>query len=412
MDTSGRAELLSRNMEKKKKTPFIFILVLAFIAAIAYLMLHGSGKPGPNAEEAKEGATPADATPVVELTDKQVEAIKIAPVGSYSFPLEKSAVGSIDFDEDLAVPVFAPYQGKIISAFAGLGDEIQKGQALYTIDSPDLVQAESVLIAAAAALELTNSELIRAKSLHGTLQGVSQRELEQAVSDQQTAEGNLRAARSSVLVFGKTPAEIDQIVASRTIDPALVVKSPIAGQITARNAQPGLLVQPGVTPAPYSVADGSTKWMIANVTEGESPLMRTGMPVKVNVMALPDEVFAGKISAMAALVDPNTHRVMVRSDIQDPKHELRPGMLATFVIQVKAPVLATAIPANGVVREGDGTYTAWVTSDRRKFFQRIVKLGLQKDGLYETLDGLKRGELAVSDGAVFLSNILQAGPSD
>jgi membrane fusion protein, heavy metal efflux system len=293
-----------------------------------------------------------------------------------------------------------------------LGDEVQKGQALYTIDSPDLVQAESVLIAAAAALELTNSELNRAKALHGASQGVSQRELEQAISDQQTAEGNLRAARSAVLVFGKTPAEIDQIVASRTIDPALVVKSPITGQITARNAQPGLLVQPGVTPAPYSVADGSTKWMLANVTEGESPLIRNGMPVRVKVMALPDQEFEGKISAMAALVDPNTHRVTVRSDVLDPKHELRPGMLATFVIMVKAPVLATAIPANGVVREGDGTMTAWVTTDRRKFFQRKVKLGLQKDGQYEALDGLKRGELAVTDGAVFLSNILEAGPSD
>jgi len=399
-------------MEKTKRKPFIIIVLIAVIAAIAYFMLRGSGKPGPNAEEAKGAPSATDATAIVELTDKQVEAIKIEPVGSYPFPLEKTAVGSIDFDEDLAVPVFAPYQGKIISAFMGLGDEVQKGQALYTIDSPDLVQAESALIAAAAALDLTNSELTRAKALHGAVQGVSQRELEQATSDQQTAEGNLRAARSAVLVFGKTPAEIDQIVATRTIDPALVVKSPITGQITARNAQPGLLVQPGATPAPYSVADGSTKWMLANVTEVESPLIRMGMPVRVKVMALPDEEFEGKISAMAALVDPNTHRVMVRSDVLDPKHELRPGMLATFFIQVKASVQATAIPASGVVREGDGTMTAWVTNDRRKFFQRTVKLGLQKDGRYEALDGLKKGELAVTDGAAILSNLLEAGPSD
>ena len=56
--------------------------------------------------------------------------------------------------------------------------------------------------------------------------------------------------------------------------------------------------------------------------------------------------------------------------------------------------------------------TVWVTNDRRKFFQRKVKLGLQKDGQYEAVDGLKKGELAVTDGAVFLSNILEAGPSD
>jgi cobalt-zinc-cadmium efflux system membrane fusion protein len=152
--------------------------------------------------------------------------------------------------------------------------------------------------------------------------------------------------------------------------------------------------------------------MLANVTESESPMIRTGMPVRVRILALPGAEFAGKISAMAALIDPNTHRVMVRSDVLDPKHELRPGMLATFVIEVKAPVVATAIPANGVVREGDGTMTAWVTNDRRKFFQRKVKIGLQRDGRYEALEGLKQGELAVTDGAVFLSNILEAGPSD
>jgi len=52
-----------------------------------------------------------------------------------------------------------------------------------------------------------------------------------------------------------------------------------------------------------------------------------------------------------AAVDPNTHRVTIRSEIADPKNELRPGMLANFVIRVQEPVEATAIPANGVVRE-------------------------------------------------------------
>jgi cobalt-zinc-cadmium efflux system membrane fusion protein len=87
-------------------------------------------------------------------------------------------------------------------------------------------------------------------------------------------------------------------------------------------------------------------------------------------------------------------------------------MLATFVIQVHDPVEATAIPVEGVVRNGDGTMVAWVTADRHHFIQRIVKIGLQTDGQYQILDGLKPGELAVTDGAIFLSNILYAPPSD
>ena len=123
-------------------------------------------------------------------------------------------------------------------------------------------------------------------------------------------------------------------------------------------------------------------------------------------------VFKGKVSKIYETVDPNTHRVTIRSEISDPKNDLRPGMLANFVIRVDAPVEATAIPANGVVREPDGTMGAWVTTDRRTFTEKIIKVGLRNDGRVQILDGLQRGELVVSDGAVFLSNMLQAPPSD
>jgi cobalt-zinc-cadmium efflux system membrane fusion protein len=347
----------------------------------------------------------------VDLAPGQLKAIKIEPVGTCLFPVEKAAIGSIDYDQDLSVQVFPPYQGKIITAFASLGDDIQKGQPLYTIDSPDLIQAESTLIGAAAAFALTSKELARAQGLYGT-NGVSERELEQATSDQQTAEGALKAARDAVRLFGKTEAEIDQVAATRKIDPALLVPSPLTGRVTVRNAQPGLLVQPGNPPAPYSVADLSTKWMVANVTESDSPLFHVGQPVQAEVMAYSGRVFAGRISTLGTAVDPNTHRVMVRCEIADPKYELRPGMLASFVIRVQDPVESVAIPMNGVVRNGDGTMAAWVTTDRHRFLQRILQLGLQTDGRYQVLEGLQRGELAVTDGAVFLSNILYAPPTD
>ena len=99
----------------------------------------------------------------LELSPSQLNAIKIEPVGSYLFPVDEQAVGNIDFDDDLSVQVFPPYQGNIIKALVELGDEVQKDQPLYTIDSPDLIQAESTLIGAAATFELTSKELDRAK---------------------------------------------------------------------------------------------------------------------------------------------------------------------------------------------------------------------------------------------------------
>lgn len=372
---------------------------------------HGQIKDAnvPQPSNINSSATSSEAA--LDLSPSQLSAIKIEPAGTYLFPVEEEAVGSIDFDGNLSVQVFPLYQGTILNMLVELGAQVQKGQPLYTIKSPDLIQADSTLIGAAATFELTNKELDRAKSLNGT-NGVSQRELEQATSDQQTAEGALKAAWDAVRVFGKTDAEIDQMISSRKIDPALVVRSPISGKVTAKNAQPGFLVQPGNDPAPYSVADVSIKWMLADVIESEIPLLHLGQPVQVEVMAYPGRVFKGKISKIYSMVDPNTHRVTTRSEIADPHDELRPGMLANFVIRVHDAVESTAIAANGVVREADGTMTAWVTTDRRHFAQRIVKTGLRRDGQVQILAGLRRGELAVTDGAVFLSNMLEAPPTD
>ncbi len=360
------------------------------------------------AESAPEKTAAPPGTPSVELNDKQMNTVKVERVGEYVFPVEKFSVGSIDFNEEMTVQVFTPYQGKILELFAKVGDEVKKGQTLFTIDSPDLLAADSNLIAAAGVLDLTTRNLARLKVLYET-RAVSQHDLEQAISDQQTAEGTLRTARDAVRIFGKTDAEIDMIVKERRADPTLIVPSPITGRVTARNAAPGLLVQPGNAPAPYSVADISTMWMLANVAESDVPAFHVGQEVKVSLLAYPDKIFEGRISTMDSMVDSNSHRLLTRSEIKDPAHELRSGMFATFVIRTGDPLHSLAVPLDGVVREGDGTMTVWVTSDRRRFTQRVVKIGMRKDGLRQILEGLQPGELVASEGALFLSNMVVIG---
>jgi cobalt-zinc-cadmium efflux system membrane fusion protein len=305
----------------------------------------------------------------------------------------------------MSVQVFTPYSGRIVALFAEVGNDVKKGQTLFTIDSADLLQAESNLIAAAGVLELDNKNLARLQDLY-TTRAVSQHDLEQAASDQQTAQGNLAAARNAVRIFGKTDADIDHIIATRTADSTLVVPSPIDGRVTARSAAPGLFVESGNAPAPFSVADIGTMWMVANVPESDSPAFRVGQQVKVGIDAFMGRTFDGTITTVGAAVDPNTRRVPVRSIIKDPQHELRSGMFANFTITVGAPVRSPAIPLDGVVREGDGTMTAWVTADRRRFVQRIVKIGEECDGYRQILSGVQVGELVATEGAIFLSNAL------
>lgn len=344
----------------------------------------------------------------VDLTEKQAAAVKIGPVPSRDFALLKTAVGTIDFNENLLVQVFSQYQGKILKAFYNIGDEVKAGEVLFTIDSPDLLQAESTLLAAAGVLELQKKTLARLTNLMKS-GGSAQKDVDQSTSDQQTAEGNFKAAKDAVRIFGKSDAEIEQILNDRKVDSTLVVPSPIAGRVVARNAAPGYLTQPGVAPAPFTVADLSTMWMLANVIETDAPAYKLGQQVQVTVPAYPDKVFTGRVTALGAMIDPNTHRQLVRSEIDDPEHLLRSGMFASFVIHVGDPVRSLAVPAEGVVREGDGTMSVWATKDSRHFVKRTVKTGMQQDGWTQILTGLMPDETVVTDGAVFLSNKLLLG---
>jgi cobalt-zinc-cadmium efflux system membrane fusion protein len=308
----------------------------------------------------------------------------------------------------MLVQVFSQYPGKIIKAFFNVGDDVKQGDVLFTIDSPDLLQAESNLLASAGVLELQKRTLARATGLLKA-GGSAQKDVDQATSDQQTAEGNFKAAKNSVRIFGKSDEEIEQILATRKVDSTLVVASPIAGRVVTRNAAPGFLTQPGSAPPPFSVADISTMWMVANVIETDAPAYKLGQQVQVTVPAYPDKVFTGRVTALGAMIDPNTHRQLVRSEIDDPEHLLRSGMFASFVIHVGDPVRSLAVPAEGVVREGDGTMSVWATKDSRHFVKRTVKTGMQQDGWTQILTGLMPDETVVTDGAVFLSNKLLLG---
>jgi cobalt-zinc-cadmium efflux system membrane fusion protein len=398
----------SKELRLKAILALVAVLTVAVVLALKFVVFQAPVAASNREAPAAKSAPAADQEQAVDLAEKQMGLIKVGPVGNREFEILKTAVGTIDFNENMSVQVFSQYSGKILKAFYNVGDEVQRGEVLFTIDSPDLLQAESTLLAAAGVLELQKRVLTRVTGLLKS-GGSAQKDVDQATSDQQTAEGNFKAAKDAVRIFGKADAEIDQILDSRKIESTLIVPSPISGRVVTRNAAPGFLTQPGTAPAPFSVADISTMWMIANVIETDAPAFKVGQLVEARVPAYPDKVFKGHVTVVGSIIDPNTRRQLVRSEIEDPEHLLRSGMYASFVIRVGDPVRSLAVPEAGVVREGDGTMTVWTTRDNRHFVQRAVTTGIRQDGWVQILDGLQPGETVVTDGAVFLSNKLMLG---
>jgi membrane fusion protein, heavy metal efflux system len=246
-------------------------------------------------------------------------------------------------------------------------------------EDPAIVQAESTLITAAANWESTHRELRRVQSL-GESNGIAPKETEGAVAAAQSAAAALKAAREAVHALGMSDDRIEHLVKTARFD--------------------------------RSRTTGLRKWVVVDLPESESPNVHVGQAVRVAVPAFPGNWYLGRISRVYATIDPGTHRISARAQVSDPKNQLRPGMLATVVVRFAGPINATAIPTTAAVREGDGSMIAWVTADRRHFDVRRVRLGQQSQGDYQVLEGLQVGELVVAEGGVFLSNLLEAPPSD
>ena len=395
---------------KARSTTSVWVstLLLAFCLVISLMCLASLAEP----TGGKDASPSKPAAPEVELTPKQLDLLRIEPIATRTFDIKSEVVGYVDFDQDKQVQVFTQFQGRILATFGRLGDAVKAGEVLYTIDSADLLQAEAMLIQTSGVLDLTKMTLTRARRLVPA-GGGPQKDVDQATSDQQTAEGNFQAARNALLnLYGKTDADVDRIVRERKAESTLLVKSPIDGIISARNAAPGLFVQSGAAPAPYTVASNVDKWLNATVSEIDVAKIRIGDRIEASVYGLSGRVFQGTVTVLGASIDPATRRLTVRSQLSDPDGVLKPGMFATVAIQTAPARRALALPSTGVVREGDGAMTVWVTTDRRHFTQHIVQVGLQDNGIDEITSGLRQGELVVVDGAIFVSNMLNATPSD
>ena len=153
----------------------------------------------------------------------------------------------------------------------------------------------------------------------------------------------------------------------------------------------------------YTIADLSTMWVKAQVTENDIPFMRVGQDVEVKVSALPGRVFKARITAIAAATDLTTRRIVVRSEVPNPDGALKSEMFASFKIVTGVEEPSPAVPVEAVIREGD-VAVVWVEDEPMLFRRCKVKLGIEQDGRVQIRDGLKAGELVVVRGAIFVDN--------
>jgi cobalt-zinc-cadmium efflux system membrane fusion protein len=353
----------------------------------------------------------------VQVTAEQMHQLAIVPVKLFTFRAQKMAVGQIAFNEDASTVVLTPFSGRVTRLIAKLGDVVRRGDPLFEIDSPEVVQAQTDLIGAVQGLEKAKSQLVLAKSVLDrqvsllTGRATAQREVDQArnehaaaESDYATAQGGVTAARNRMrVIVGRDQAEVERVERERAVNPLITVNTPIDGTVIARKVGPGQYVRSDAGDPLYSIANLSAMWLKANVPENDIPLVRVGQEIEVRVAALPDRLFKARITAIGAASDAATRRVVVRSEIPNPDGALRAEMFATFKIATGEGDSSPSVPVEALIREGD-VAAVWVEEQSTMFRRREVKIGMEQEGRVQIRDGLKVGEKVVARGAIFVDN--------
>jgi cobalt-zinc-cadmium efflux system membrane fusion protein len=354
---------------------------------------------------------------LVRVGADQVHQLAVVPVVTDQFRIQKMAIGQIAFNEDASTIVLTPFSGRVTRLIARIGDDVKRGDPLFEIDSPEVVQAQTDLIAALHGLEKSKSALALAQRTLDRQTGLlkdkatSMREVDSArndfaaaESDLATAQGTLTAARNKLrVIVGRDRGEVERLERERSINPLITINAPIDGTVISRKVGPGQYVRSDAADSLFGIADLTTMWLKANVPENDIASVQVGQEIEVRVTALPDKVYQARIVAIGAASDSATRRVVVRSELPNPDRRLKSEMFASFKITVSGGEPLPVVPIEAVIRDGE-TSVVWVEREPLLFARRKVKVGLERDGRVQVLEGVKAGEQVVGRGAVFVDN--------
>ncbi len=284
-----------------------------------------------------------------------------------------SVPGDIEINEQKLSYVQTRFAGWIQDVSADATYQyVRKGQKLFTVYSPDIVSSEQEYLLA------KGSEKAFSQDMHGAAP--------------QESGWMVQAAEERLLQFGMQADEIAELKKSNKVQRNVTVYSPVSGYITERNALPNSYVQPEMKA--YTIADLSSVWVYANVSQSDIGKLKPGDPGQVTVDAYPGRKFNGRIDQILPQVDQTTRTVKVRLVLGNPGVALKPGMYVNVDINVPLG-RQLVVPASAVLQAGARTI-AFVDHGGGNLEPREIETGPSVDDSVVVLKGLKAGERVVS----------------
>ena len=336
----------------------------------------------------------------VKLTPEQRRNLHLYQVAQSSFRKTVETTGVVDFDNDQATSVLAPFSGPVSRLLVSLGQHVKLGAPLAVVDSPDFAAAISAYRKAIATAQTLRrlADLDKDLTAHN---GVSKREADQAETDAVNAEADREAALQA-LVSLQVPADsIKAIQEGRSVSRVDgVIRAPVAGTVVEKLITPGQLLEAGTTPC-FTVADLSRVWVLAQVFGNDLEAVRVGDSAEV-LTGIGENTFSGSVDNIAALVDPDTRSVAVRVVAKNPADFLKKQMYVRVRIHAQKQSTGTLIPVSAVLRDDVNLPFVYEVQPDGSFARQHVTLAYRTGDQYDIAEGLKAGDEIVVDGVLFV----------
>ena len=329
----------------------------------------------------------------VERPDK----FPLTAASEYSASTELKVTATVNPDVSRAVPVVTLATGRVIEIKARLGDEVQKGQVLLRVQSPDISGAFSDYQKAVADEKLAHTQLERSQQLYG--KGAI------SLNDLQVAEDTESKAQVDV----NTTAERLRVLGVSQNDPpsgVVEIRAPISGVITDQEITNAGGLQGLSSPNPFTISDLSRVWVLCDVYENDFAAVRVGDTADIRLNAYPNKVFSGRISNIGPVLDPNIRTAKVRIEVANPGL-MRPGMFATATFHGLDQKEYAAVPATAILHLHDRNWV-YLPAGGNKFRRvEVIAGAMLPGGAQEIISGIAPGQQVVVNALEFQNSVEQ-----
>ena len=293
------------------------VMRFSLLVAVSFLLsaMLGCGTPAQN-------SGPASYKPqTFTVPQEQMAHLQIVTVAPTSIPRSLRLTGAVAFNAFNTTPVITQIGGPVSRVLVTPGQQVRRGEPLLYVASPDYSQLLANYLKVRDAFHLAEKSYLRSKDLYEH-HAIAERDLEAAESVRTQASADLGAAEQALKILGisKPEAAVGRPAASE-----IPVLAPIAGEAVERLVAPGQVIQAGSTQV-FTISNMSSVWVLANVYQKDLPYVHLGDLVTITTDSYLGTELHGKISYIAAALDPSTRTLQARIDVKNPQGKLKKDM--------------------------------------------------------------------------------------